>query len=1189
MAPQGLVADANLVSGLGQRQAAGEGMARLGRLAGAAQMPSTLGVIGSAQQSMILSRWSADIVARNAVRQALTPIAPLSRYVSGAGEVSGNLEFQQPARFGTMPTEAVGETPQEASAAASPFGTSSFAAFRERIMQSRAENGESSGPEAPGSVAASSMPSQSEISAALARATEVAPAPPPRMGPAIQQRRRIEEVPRSAIQGGPAATPSDVGSPAPVRDASPAAPAEIRRTVDAPAAPPAQQSIATPAVERVVEAPELQGEPAVKAPTAAAESVQSNPPADAAPGVVEEGPSSRLDALAAQVLQRAEAAREAATANEDEVAAPPAAARAAQQDIPGAGAAASGAPIQRRTEPPTAARPVTRAGPSAPPVAPSGTTRAPGVPPSAGAASGPTAGRNEPAIARNPAPAPGAARPDGQPPTEAVQRAPAATTPPVADVEAVSEEPAPQSASVEQAVASSETADATFVAAQASDVERVLREATQPPTGADAVASPSGTAPVEAGQTRPISPDAPIQRRAEPPPTAPQAPISAARAEFRPPQAAETAAEAVLRAVSTAAEGPTDSPAGNVPSTPATPSETAPSGLVLREPATETRPAPGLAGEPATVRNDASASASGASEAAGPAATPPAASVARTVASAPQTPSTPGGETVTPETSVAEAIERSATHALDAATRSAAQSGQAPAPTVTGNAGAVQRATQPSSTSANPAPPQGSSSLTARAESGGQANPAGGAAQAPRPGAGEPFVQRTTAPAGSTASAPGGPTDGESTLAAIAIAEGGPVAQVGRTDAPLEMPLREDNGPVQRSADDASTEASGAGTMLSPTTLPETSPADEVALHQATAPMPPAEQGVSRVFDAVEENDLAPIPEPPTSPNLARSVSTNDGQPAAADAAAQSALQRATAPGATTGTPRPASVTGPATGEPPRSPVPGAPVASGRAADGGTATGSRADSHPPVQRTVEGSHSSAVTPAGSPALASGPGGPDAGNPAFVPTTSADAEVQRRLAEATAPLPSASASGQSVSSQREQLLSSLTAAAATSAARPTTTANVARRVTANLPSSAPVNQAAEAPGAVRRMPAAPASMPLASDADVPGGPFASASESFATSFDASANVLARSTSSSSLPLPARPATAAEMPLAPIQRALPSSGGNQQVTQSVETEGKPAEEPMDFEKIAEKVWPRIRQKIRIERERERGLPS
>jgi hypothetical protein len=37
------------------------------------------------------------------------------------------------------------------------------------------------------------------------------------------------------------------------------------------------------------------------------------------------------------------------------------------------------------------------------------------------------------------------------------------------------------------------------------------------------------------------------------------------------------------------------------------------------------------------------------------------------------------------------------------------------------------------------------------------------------------------------------------------------------------------------------------------------------------------------------------------------------------------------------------------------------------------------------------------------------------------------------------------------------------------------------------------------------------------------------------------------------------------------------------------GTTAQEPLDFDDIAEQVWPRIQRKLRIERERERGLPS
>jgi len=34
---------------------------------------------------------------------------------------------------------------------------------------------------------------------------------------------------------------------------------------------------------------------------------------------------------------------------------------------------------------------------------------------------------------------------------------------------------------------------------------------------------------------------------------------------------------------------------------------------------------------------------------------------------------------------------------------------------------------------------------------------------------------------------------------------------------------------------------------------------------------------------------------------------------------------------------------------------------------------------------------------------------------------------------------------------------------------------------------------------------------------------------------------------------------------------------------------AEKPLDFGEVAEKVWPHLRRRLRLERERERGLPG
>ncbi|HNM77878.1 MAG TPA: hypothetical protein PKI89_05925 [Tepidiformaceae bacterium] len=78
---------------------------------------------------------------------------------------------------------------------------------------------------------------------------------------------------------------------------------------------------------------------------------------------------------------------------------------------------------------------------------------------------------------------------------------------------------------------------------------------------------------------------------------------------------------------------------------------------------------------------------------------------------------------------------------------------------------------------------------------------------------------------------------------------------------------------------------------------------------------------------------------------------------------------------------------------------------------------------------------------------------------------------------------------------------------------------------------------------------------------------------------------------------RAAAPVEMPLAPVQREPAVAAGsatgqiqrvlpeNQAVDNNPE---KPSAPAIDYDRMAEEVWPRIRRKLRIERERERGLP-
>ncbi|MCC6960476.1 MAG: hypothetical protein IT301_11565 [Dehalococcoidia bacterium] len=78
---------------------------------------------------------------------------------------------------------------------------------------------------------------------------------------------------------------------------------------------------------------------------------------------------------------------------------------------------------------------------------------------------------------------------------------------------------------------------------------------------------------------------------------------------------------------------------------------------------------------------------------------------------------------------------------------------------------------------------------------------------------------------------------------------------------------------------------------------------------------------------------------------------------------------------------------------------------------------------------------------------------------------------------------------------------------------------------------------------------------------------------------------------------RSAAPVDMPLAPAQReaAIPAGNATGQIQRvppenepSAKTPEQPSTQPIDFDRMAEEVWPRIRRKLRIERERERGLP-
>jgi hypothetical protein len=61
-------------------------------------------------------------------------------------------------------------------------------------------------------------------------------------------------------------------------------------------------------------------------------------------------------------------------------------------------------------------------------------------------------------------------------------------------------------------------------------------------------------------------------------------------------------------------------------------------------------------------------------------------------------------------------------------------------------------------------------------------------------------------------------------------------------------------------------------------------------------------------------------------------------------------------------------------------------------------------------------------------------------------------------------------------------------------------------------------------------------------------------------------------------------------APIQRAEEEGGGATGTVTGL-TESEPEEqleERLDFARVADKLWPHLRRRLRVERERERGLP-
>ena len=69
---------------------------------------------------------------------------------------------------------------------------------------------------------------------------------------------------------------------------------------------------------------------------------------------------------------------------------------------------------------------------------------------------------------------------------------------------------------------------------------------------------------------------------------------------------------------------------------------------------------------------------------------------------------------------------------------------------------------------------------------------------------------------------------------------------------------------------------------------------------------------------------------------------------------------------------------------------------------------------------------------------------------------------------------------------------------------------------------------------------------------------------------------------STPLP----LALELPRPPVVQRVEAESG---VTPPPEGQEAPKAEPLDYRKLAEQVWPHLRRQLRVERERERGLPS
>ena len=553
-----------------------------------------------------------------------------------------------------------------------------------------------------------------------------------------------------------------------------------------------------------------------------------------------------------------------------------------------------------------------------------------------------------------------------------------------------------------------------------------------------------------------------------------------------------------------------------------------------------------------------------------PAAVPSAAPIARTADESdaaaevtdPDTSSSPVTDSAAPPVVQRVSAEPPATLAVDDA-------GTIPPPTRAERTGdtseGIQRATvAPTGQTPPEAVSSGGTSSAARTPT--TSTPSAGAAAAAAPSA--PIQRLADSPGASSAAGPAS-TSGPSASA--------PEAPGGRTS----NPQRADTGPeLPAAASVGSPEAHAAIGWPPEMISAASSSAPEVAAAGSgseTRPVVLAESA-SAAFEPGEELRL------PAAANATPSVSASGPLQRSADPAAAPESRTAAAAAPETVAERftaPITATGASSAS--------APVA---APVGGSDIGTTA---PPVRRSVE-ADPPGVAPSAPESLTAAPSAAIA-EPAAVPTV--PDVVRRRVdapAETTTGAGEAAGGGASplpslVSRVPATAASAASSAAPTPAAVPSAAAAPRERVfalptaseTMNVPEAPPLlSQPAPAQPVQRRFePQVPATPSMAQSALPPQPPLF--------------QPVSAGPAAGAPPPVLRAAEPVEMPLAPVQRevAVPAgpatgeiqrvggetqnSSGNQEVKSSAE-----------YDRLAEEMWPRIRRKLRIERERERGLP-